>query len=95
MTHFKFVSIMKAENTVSSWAKSTEDKITDYFDEYLINFPQSNVRKSSKKLLYSLFRKGTSSIIHRKLNSKIKDILTNPSKAVTIDFNGPLQRVVS
>lgn len=49
---------MLAEGGVTKWAKSTELKITEFLDEYLINFPQEKVRKSTEKLLYSLFRKG-------------------------------------
>lgn len=51
---------MNSESTiVKGWALSTESKITSFVDEYLINYPQKNVRESTLKLITSLFRKGT------------------------------------
>lgn len=51
------------ETTARKWAISTESKIVQFVDDYLINYPQANVRKSTEKLLTSLFRKGTVSPI--------------------------------
>jgi hypothetical protein len=58
------------EATVRKWAVSTESKIVQFVDDYLINYPQANVRKSTEKLLTSLFRKGTLSPIQEQ-NSNV------------------------
>jgi hypothetical protein len=57
---------------VKGWAISTESKVKQFVDEYLINYPQENVRKSTEKLLASLFRKGTLSTIRRNISTTFK-----------------------
>lgn len=52
---------MICDGAVKGWASSTESKIRQFVDDYLINYPQENVRRSTEKLLASLFRKGTES----------------------------------
>ena len=46
------------ESIVKGWAISTESKITQLIDDFIINYPQANVRKTTSKLLTSLFKKG-------------------------------------
>ena len=43
---------------VKGWALSTAPKIVQLLDEFVINYPQANVRKTTAKLLTSLFKKG-------------------------------------
>ena len=45
---------------VKSWAASTAPKVVHLLDDFVINYPQANVRKTTTKLLASLFKKGTS-----------------------------------
>lgn len=44
---------------VKGWAASTAPKIVQLIDEFILNYPQANVRKTTTKLLASLFKKGT------------------------------------
>ena len=44
---------------VKGWAASTVPKIKQLIDGFVINYPQANVRKTTVKLLSSLFKKGT------------------------------------
>lgn len=44
---------------VKGWAASTAPKIVQLIDEFVINYPQARVRKTTIKLLASLFKKGT------------------------------------
>jgi hypothetical protein len=41
----------------SKWAKSTEARLEMFFDDYLIRSTQIGVRKSTERLLLSLFKK--------------------------------------
>jgi hypothetical protein len=43
---------------VKGWAASTAPKIVQLIDEFVINYPQARVRKTTTKLLASLFKKG-------------------------------------
>lgn len=47
---------------VKGWAASTAPKVVQLIDEFVINYPQVRVRKTTTKLLASLFKKGTSTL---------------------------------
>lgn len=43
---------------VKGWAASTAPKIVQLIDEFVIDYPQAKVRKTTIKLLSNLFKKG-------------------------------------
>ena len=60
----------------SNWAKSTENRVEMFLDQYLIKSTKSNVRKATQKLLLSLFKKGNE-IQQRKLIDLIQNRCAN------------------
>ena len=56
---------------VKGWAPSTAPKIIQLLDEFVINYPQSKVRKTTTKLLASLFKKGRDIVMKVMKNKEI------------------------
>ena len=49
---------MEIERPTRVWAKSTEVRLSQYLDEFLLKCKNSGVRGSAQTLLLSLFKKG-------------------------------------
>lgn len=56
---------------VKGWAPSTSSKIVQLIDEFVINYPQARVRKTTTKLLASLFKKGRDLSIQETKNKEL------------------------
>lgn len=74
---------------------STESKIKQFVDEYLINYPQENVRKSTEKLLASLFRKGIPDYLLRYIEPTPEYHLSTYRKSENFEFYGQIKQGVS
>ena len=55
---------------VKGWAASTAPKVVHLLDDFIINYPQANVRRTTTKLLASLFKKGTINLMKEMSNNE-------------------------